>query len=103
MKNRGETLRQINNLSSTFEIFTGARPRLKVLMEGTMEMGKHLFHGDKLPHNVAVARSGKMALFDYDEAFRLRTLPPRRVLPGLSSDYRCIAYPNALRGAHKVL
>ena len=94
---RGESLRHVN-LAKRYADFSCARPNLLALKEDVDELGQFCFHGDMLPHNVAVAKKGKLPLFDYDEALRVNdTNPQRRVIPDQRNVYRRLSYPNLLR------
>lgn len=99
MYDRGESLRHVN-LGNHFENFSSARPELRALKLNVEELEKFCFHGDILPHNVAVDK-GKLTLFDYDEALPLKSNPPRRVIPDQVNVYRRLSYPNVLRKNNK--
>ena len=100
MYSRGESLCRAN-LSLRFKSYASAIPKPRVLRSNVMELEKLCFHGDILPHNVAIDDEGNLALFDCDEAHWLSSRPPQRLIPDQANVYRRLSYPNVLPKKNK--
>lgn len=102
MRNRGNPLLAVD-LATIYTNFSGVKPFLSSLKAEVGELGRYCFHGDMLPHNVAVsATTRKLTLVDYDEAREnVDKTVPRRLIPVKSNVERRLSYPNVLRKDQK--